>query len=65
MFLGLKSGVTTERSGSLVFYYDHVNSITTYTQLLYMLLCSHWLPRSDTPKIFPQHDNHSISLELY
>ena len=31
---GLESGVTTEGLCSLVFYYDHVNSITINKQLL-------------------------------
>ena len=59
---GLESGVTTEGWSSLVRYYDHINRITRNTQLLYMLLCSYWLPYSDIPEIF--HDNHNISLEL-
>ena len=62
---GLESGVTTEGLCCLVFNYDHVNGITRNRQLLYMLLCSYWLSGSDIPEIFPQHDNHSISLELY
>ena len=33
--------MTTERSCSLVLYFDHINSITKNTQLLYMLLCSY------------------------
>ena len=32
----LESGVTTERSSFLVLYYDHINSITRSTQLLYI-----------------------------
>ena len=32
---GLKSGVTTEGSCSLVLYYDHMHGITRNTQLLY------------------------------
>ena len=32
----LQSGVTTEGSSSLVLYYDHINSITRNTQLLYI-----------------------------
>ena len=47
-----------------VLYYDHVNITTSNTQLLYMLLCSYWLSRFDIPKIFLQHGNNSISLEL-
>ena len=34
--LGLESGVTIEGPPSHVFYYEHINSITTNTQLLYM-----------------------------
>ena len=48
----LESGVTTEGWASLVLYYDHINSIARITQLLYMLLCSYWLPNSDIPEIF-------------
>ena len=33
---GVESGVTTERSSSLVFCYDHINSIARNTQLLYI-----------------------------
>ena len=33
---GLESGVTTEGSCSLVLCCDHINSIATNTQLLYM-----------------------------
>ena len=33
---GLKSGVTTKGSSFLVICYDHVNSMTRNTQLLYM-----------------------------
>ena len=62
---GLESGVTTEGSCFLVLYFDHVNSKTRNTQLLYVLLCSYWLSRSDMPEIFPQHDNQNVSLELY
>ena len=32
----LESGVTTEGSSPLVLYYDHINSITRNTQLLYI-----------------------------
>ena len=64
--LGLESGVTTAGSYSFFLYYDHANNITRSTQLLYnMLLWSSWLSRSDIPEISPQHDNHSVSLELY
>ena len=31
-----ESGVTTEGSSCLVLYYDHINSITRNTQLLYI-----------------------------
>ena len=61
----LKTGVTTDRPCSFFIYYDHANSIIRNTQPLYMLLCSYWLSRFDIPEIFPQHDNHSISLVLY
>ena len=52
MFFGLESGVTTEGLASFVLYYDRINSITRNTQLLYMLLCSYWLPNFDIPEIF-------------
>ena len=52
MFFGLESGATTEGWASLVLCYDHINSIIRNTQLLYMLLCSYWLPNSDIPEIF-------------
>ena len=61
---GFESGVTTEESCSLALYYAHVNGITRNTQLLYVLLCSYRLSRSDISEMFPQHDSHSISLEL-
>ena len=53
---GFESGVTTERSCSLVLYYGHINSITRNTQPLYIpgiLLCSYRLPSSDIPEILP------------
>ena len=58
---GLESGVTTERWTSLILYYDHIiNSITRNTQLLlYMILCSYWLPNSDIPEIF-----HNMTISL-
>ena len=37
---GLKSEVTTEGSSSFVLYYDHINSITRNTQLLYICYLS-------------------------
>ena len=58
----LESGVITERWSSLVLYYDHINSITRSTQLLYMLLCSYWLPNSDIPEIF--HNMTTIAFHL-
>ena len=61
IFFWLQSEVTTKGSCSLFLYYDHLDSITRNTQLL----CSCWLSRSDIPEIFPERDNHSISLELY
>ena len=48
---GLKRGVTTEGWASLFFCYDHMHSIIRKTQLLYMLLCSYWLPNYDIPEI--------------
>ena len=48
----LESGVITEMWSSLVLCYDHINSITRNTQLLYMLLCSYWLPNFEIPEIF-------------
>ena len=33
---GFESGVTTEGWSSLVLYYDHINSITRSTQLLFI-----------------------------
>ena len=62
---GLESGVATEGLCSLVLYYDHVNSITRNTQLLYMLPRSYWLSKTDILEIFPQHNNHSVSFEPY
>ena len=59
---GLESGVTTEGWASLVLYYDHIHSITRNTQLLYMLLCSYWLPNSDIPEIF--HNITTIAFHL-
>ena len=46
----------------LFFYYDRIHSIFRNTQLLYMLLCSYWLPNSDIPEIF--HNMTSIALHL-
>ena len=63
---GLESGGTTQGSSSLVLYYDHINSITRNTQLLYICYFSpicYLVPIN--PEIFPEHDNHRISLELY
>ena len=62
MFFGLENGVTTEGWASLVFYYDHVNSIIRNTQLLYIILCSYWLPSSDIPEIF--HNMTTIAFYL-
>ena len=59
---GLESGVTTEGLSSLVLYYDHTNRITRNTQLLYMLLCSNWLPYSDIPEI--SHNMTTITFPL-
>ena len=59
---GLESGVTTEGWSSLVLYYDHMNRITRNTQLLYILLCSYWLPYSDIPEIF--HNMTTITFHL-
>ena len=59
---GLESGVTTEGWASLGLYYDHIKSIIGNTQLLYMLLCSYWLPNSDTPEIF--HNSTTIAFYL-
>ena len=56
---GLESGVTTEEWTSLVLYYEHINSIIRNTHLLYMLLCSYWLPTSDIPEIF--HNSTTIA----
>ena len=58
-------GVTTEGWFSFFLCFGHVHSITRNTQLLNILFCSYWLPRSDIPKICTEHDNRSISLELY
>ena len=60
--LGLERGVTIERWSSLVLHYDHTNSTTRNAQLLYMLLCSYWLPISDMPEIF--HNMTTIAFYL-
>ena len=64
VFFGLEGGVTTAGwSSLLVLYYDDtINSITRNTQLLYMLLCSYWLPNSDIPEIF--HNSTTIAFYL-
>ena len=59
---GLESRVTSEGWAALVLYCDHINSIVRSTQLLYMLLCSHWLPNSDIPEIF--HNSTAIAFYL-
>ena len=62
---GLKSGVTTWGVVLSFCYYDYIDGLTRNTQLIYILLCSYWLLRCDVPEIFPERDNHSVSLELY
>ena len=69
MFLGWKkNGVITEGWASLVLYYDQINIIVRNTQVLYVLLCSYWLPNSDIPEIFQNmttiafHLNHTKGL---
>ena len=59
---GLESGVTTGEWTSLVLYYDHINSIIKNTQVLYMLICSYWLPNSNIPEIF--HNSTTIAFYL-
>ena len=48
---GLESGVTTEGSYSLAFYYDHINSINRNIQLLY--IC-HFAPICDLLPVCPR-----------
>ena len=46
----------------MFFCYDHMHSIIRNTQLLYMLLCSYWLPNSNIPEIF--HNSTTIAFYL-
>ena len=62
MCFWLESGVTTEGSCSLVLYYDHVNSITRNTQLLYILLCSYRLSKDP---IYPRSFHNMTTIIVF
>ena len=61
--VGLESGMTTEGSYSLALYYDHINSITRNTQLLY--IC-YFAPIGYLVPIYPRsfHNMTTIAFHL-
>ena len=59
---GLESGVTTEGSCSLVLYYDHINSITRNTQLLY--IC-YFVPIGFLVPIYPRSFHNMTTIAFH